>query len=515
MASEQTDHLFKLIKSLSKSEKRSFKLHVKRSNKLENTKFIKLFDILEKQTEYNEALVLKKAPEIIPQQISNLKAHLYKTILASLRQNSSLHDVDISIRQQLDYAKILYDKALYRQSLKILEKAAENAQNNKRDVLMLEIIEFEKLIESQYITNSINRRSDELTTKSFDLSKQVNNSAYFSNLSLKLYGYYLRIGYIRNQKDYMAIENFFHSYIKAKPKEPDTFFDRLHYYQAHVWYYLIIQDFLNVYKNALQWVRLFDENPKLKYTHTDLYFKGYNNLLTSLYFIGQYTKFNIALSELKEFLEDSKLPNTVNNKLLGFKYLYENLINKHFLEGSFTEGIKIIPEIDEYLNSLQHHIDAPWEAVIHYKLACLLFGAAKYKEALKFLHKVINSKDESINNDIQSFSRILALISHYELGDTELLDYQTKSVYRYLLTQKDLYQVQKILLKFLRKFPYISREEAQKQFPQYLNSLKELRKDRYESRPFLYLDIISWLESKIEKIPVEIVIQRKWREKGK
>ena len=32
----------------------------------------------------------------------------------------------------------------------------------------------------------------------------------------------------------------------------------------------------------------------------------------------------------------------------------------------------------------------------------------------------------------------------------------------------------------------------------------------YEGRPFLYLDVISWLESKIENRPVQEIMQRKF-----
>ena len=35
--------------------------------------------------------------------------------------------------------------------------------------------------------------------------------------------------------------------------------------------------------------------------------------------------------------------------------------------------------------------------------------------------------------------------------------------------------------------------------------------DRYASRPFLYLDIISWLDSKIAGVPVQEIMQRKFR----
>jgi len=34
----------------------------------------------------------------------------------------------------------------------------------------------------------------------------------------------------------------------------------------------------------------------------------------------------------------------------------------------------------------------------------------------------------------------------------------------------------------------------------------------YENRPFLYLDIVSWLESKISGVPVRELRQRKFRQ---
>ncbi|MBK8788156.1 MAG: hypothetical protein IPN43_17105 [Chitinophagaceae bacterium] len=49
-----------------------------------------------------------------------LKAHLYKELLASLRLLKSSDSIDLQLHEQLDYARILYNKGLYLQSLKIL-----------------------------------------------------------------------------------------------------------------------------------------------------------------------------------------------------------------------------------------------------------------------------------------------------------------------------------------------------------------------------------------------------------
>ena len=57
MTREQKDNLFVLVKSLSKSEKRQFKLYVGRLGVNEDSKFLMLFNILDKLSVYDEAII--------------------------------------------------------------------------------------------------------------------------------------------------------------------------------------------------------------------------------------------------------------------------------------------------------------------------------------------------------------------------------------------------------------------------------------------------------------------------
>ena len=169
MTKSQKDNLFQLVKSLSKSEKRQFKLYVGRLGVNTDSKFLNLFNFLDKAKTYNEISILEKSG-IKKQQLANVKAHLYKQILISLKLSPSHQNVRSQIREQLDFASILYHKGLYKQSLKILEKAKEFAFLNEEKNLAYEVVELEKVIESQYITRSISSRADELTIQAKELS---------------------------------------------------------------------------------------------------------------------------------------------------------------------------------------------------------------------------------------------------------------------------------------------------------------------------------------------------------
>jgi hypothetical protein len=132
MSNRNTDVLFQLIKSLQKAEKRHFKLYIKRSSAKEDLKIVQLFDALDKLEDYDEKLLLKKLASTEKPQLANLKAHLYKQILSSLRLLKTTDNIDLQLSEHLDYARILYNKGLKHQALKILEKAKELAKANQK-----------------------------------------------------------------------------------------------------------------------------------------------------------------------------------------------------------------------------------------------------------------------------------------------------------------------------------------------------------------------------------------------
>jgi hypothetical protein len=70
------------------------------------------------------------------------------------------------------------------------------------------------------------------------------------------------------------------------------------------------------------------------------------------------------------------------------------------------------------------------------------------------------------------------------------------------------------ILTFLRQLNrHLSNKELIRRFSTLKATLLPLEKDKFEGRPFLYFDMISWLESKIENKSVQEIIQRNLRKK--
>ena len=508
MTNVHKDALFVLVKSLSKSEKRQFKLYVGRLGVNVDAKFIALFNLMDKMKAYKEKTILDNGI-VTKSQLSNLKAHLYKQILISLRLNPVNQDIRVQIREQLDFATILYQKGLYKQSLKILDKAKNTAIENEEKNVAYEIVELEKIIETQYITRSIPDRADELAIQAKELSAHNVMTSKLSNLSLQLYGLMLKVGYARSDEDIKSIEKYFEKQLPKYRIEDLGFREKLWLYKAHLWYSFLIQDFLSCYKYASKWVDLFYDNKEMIHLNPVFFLKGNHYLLESLFYVKYSSQFKEVLDKLENIVASKEFPKNDNISSLAFLYINSNKLNLHFLEGTFKRGLYLVKIIEYGINKHKDRIDEHHIMLLYYKIACLYFGMGDNKTCIQYLKIIINNKNLKMREDLMCFARVLSLVAHYEAGMDYHLEVQLKSTYKFLLKMNDLHEVQKEMIKFLRNLGNIYPHELRDEFQKLHTELKKYEDHPYEKRAFLYLDIISWLESHLEDKPVAQIIQEK------
>ena len=90
---------------------------------------------------------------------------------------------------------------------------------------------------------------------------------------------------------------------------------------------------------------------------------------------------------------------------------------------------------------------------------------------------------------------------HFELGNIELLEYATRSTYRFLYKKNKLYYHEKLIIDFIRKNDFNLLTESKEQ----INAFKKLKaellsepKNDYEVNFDERQHFIHWLDSKIE-----------------
>lgn len=509
MPTRFTDTLFQLIKTLEKAEKRNFKLYIKRSSGNEDLKIIELFDALDKLNEYDEVVLLKRLSSIKKPQLSNTKVHLYKQLLASLRILKSTDSIDMQLNEQLDHARILYNKGLYLQSLKILEKLKETARLHNKFNFLTQVISWEKKIETLHITRSMQDRGEQLSAEAVEVNAKVDMVAKLSNLAMRLYSWYIKNGHARNEKDETGVINFLKDNLPPRSHEQTGFYERLYLYQSYCWYAFIRQDFLMYYRYAQKWIDIFHEQPLMIRVETGYYIKGWHNLLNAHFDLRNYEKFEIDLQHFISFAETPVANQHDNHRIQTFVYIYSAKINQHFMKGTFAEGLKDVPLIEEKLTEYALYIDNHRLLVFNYKIASLYFGNGNFDTSIDYLQKIINGND-AMRNDLQCYARLMHLMAHYELGNFEIIESLTRSVYRFMAKMENLTIVEEEMFKFLRNSFHVHRQRLKPELEKFLLNIKKLEKNRFQTRSFAYLDVISWVESKVSGKTMGSIIREKY-----
>jgi hypothetical protein len=474
-------------------------------------KIIQLFDVLDGMREYDEETLLRKATSLKKQQLSNMKAHLYRQVLASLRVLEN-KNIDIQLHEQLDHARILYNKGLYLQSLKVLDKIKATAKANNQVSLLAEVLFLEIKIETLHITRSLKDRATQLIVEANYVNERMLEITKWSNLALQLFSWYIHNGHARNEKDEAEITQYFQSYLSLDVKKESGFYEKMYQYQSYCWYAFIRQDFLMYYRYTQHWVDLFEHEPMMIEIETASYIKAMHNLLNAHFTLRNYARFEKDLQLFEKFAEEEVANQNDNNRIQVFVYLYTAKINRHILEGTFSEGLLLIPVILDKINDYQIHLDRHRVLVFYYKISSLYFGAGKFGNSIDYLNKIIHLKVD-LRTDLQCYARLLHLIAHFELGHYDLMEYLVKSVYRFMGKLENLSHVEEEMFRFLRKNFHVPVAKLKPEFKQLLDTIRTFEKNQFETRALVYLDIISWLESKVNDKPIQAILREKYLER--
>ena len=493
MSNHNKDALFSLIKSLNRSEKRQFKLYVNRLQINADAKFLLLFEALDKLEEYDENIILKKKITT-KQQLSNLKAHLYKQILISLRMNPSQQNDRMQMREQFDFATILYQKGLHKQSLKILDKAKNQALELDEKAIAYDILELEKIIESQFITRSISGRADQLIQQSEELSLQNLQASKLSNLSLKLYSTLLENGYAKTEDEIEKITHLFEKETKDIDLKKLKFKEKLWFYKANVWLSMLTQNTDSALEFAKKWVELFYENHLRIQSHPVWFIKGNTYLLKILYLKKNSEEFKIWYDKLESV--STILPQNDNVEALWFVNKFNSKLNYFFINPKDNISPFLIKDILREIKLHQHKIDNHHVLVLYLKIAAYYFLNKDWENSYEYCQKIINS-DTTIQEDLYFYTLVLIMMNLYDSGNDQELDTYSYKTHQFCKKMKNSNIITRKISLFFIELNDLYPHEKVKSFRELDEFLKDSDYQNLLRRNTNYINLRRWIEDKI------------------
>ncbi len=419
---KKNEELFYLIQSLSKSEKRYFKLSAQGN---ESSEYLNLFDAIEAQKEYDEAQIkiLFKDKAFVTQ-LTTIKNYLKQRILQSLRNYHSRISKNAELMDIIRNVEILFHKGQYAICLSELNRAEKKAKNFQQYVLLFHIQDWKRKVHQA------------LYPQDFETFKTI----------------------IQKQKETLESTNEYISLLLANI-DPTQFslshkksvslqnktLKTLHKYRKQ-----LLAKHTDKAKQTLEdLIKEWEQNPELLKEYFAMYFSVNNNLLGFLVFKKQYKEAFVRILLLKQ---KAQAIGTISAALIKEKLRLYNIeleIHRNLKELHTTH--EIIDEIQNFIELHKSLVPNNYWLSFRFQFANIYFLKKDNKKALQWINDILNHQTKKDRKDLITYTYWLNLLVHYELGNGFTLRYLINSIKKHLKKQKNIVSYEKSVLKFLSK----------------------------------------------------------------
>ena len=487
------DELFQLIKALTPSEKRYFKVNASKGGDAKSN-YMQLFEAMDAQKEeYDEQkLKTKHSKNPFVKYLSAEKKQLREHIMKWMRAYRADSTVDNKINDLLQDEAFYRDKGLKAQREKAILKAKELATKYERFHLLQEVLEKEIKYVEEFEEKSLTEPVLKLINELKELS--INQQTFLDlwTIGKEIFAAYRSGVDIKESK----VKNRLNSAI-AKVESLRTRLDE-HFLLKHIFYSAFF-DYHTVLRNheeAFHYCEL-QYNLYQKESHfKDEYPLHYKICIANFISRAQLARKTKTFLEL--IREMKRLPSfSFNEEGEVFQNVYF-LEHLHYINsGEFDKAEKLIPVIEKGLNLYAKKINKARQLTFTYNIMVMYFLMHQFKEALTWADKILSEKSE-LKQGISTTTRILYPIMHYELGHHDLVETLTRSAYRHLKGKERIHSFESLMIKYLNQMPFaIDEAEFESKLKTFHHKLTELYNRPESTKTFGMEEVKLWGESKL------------------
>lgn len=484
--------LFELIKSMTMSEKRYFKIYSSKHIIGGKNDYVYLFDAIDHQEDFDDDFLKKQS---FVKNLSAEKNYLHKLILKALVAFNSTLNSKVKINGLLQSAEVLYHKGLYKQAEKQCKKAFTLAQDG--ELFAHKVMALELLIELTSKQFRYGDAIDAIDEMNIELGS-LKNFLSIQELTTKAYRDQWEIGFARSEEDTIVLKKYI--------KDPVNSFDgvqseraRMYLLGLNLTYAFYMNDTPKMKRLSEDMNDLYEAKPHLIEYSTIGYISSLYNTASAFLKNEQFEKALTISEKLEELKDMYGIGNSLNKGARVFFYATIVKLDGLLKLDRYNEIKIMLNDVLEGVKKFTGYISP----VHHYELQFLLskyyIVIGDYREALKRTNIILNDAKQKQRKDLLAVVRLLNLLVHYEMGNDFTLDYLTKNTYNYFKSKERLFKVEKELIRFLSgRNRDLHNDKYAKDLKQLHEAMRSYKKDSFEAVPFNYFDFEYWAKSKIE-----------------
>ncbi len=491
--------IFELIKSLSKSEKRYFKLNYRRQAGRNAAKYLQLFDMLDELDSYDEKSFIATLPDsALRKHYRQAKFYLGNAILRALNQYHERNDTRARMSSLLQSARILAAKGLHRMSYSVLERARNIAGRSQAPIFEMLIF-----VEQRDLLDYTRKNSEQYLQDVDRFSEQINLRAERTYIYSLYRGLYARLHAIhgvqgppRSLEELAALEGVFTDPIMQSGMHRKSVQASFYFHEIRRHFFAAQGDADKAIQEALVLRKITRSDTRFGY----LYGPIACNLCQHYIDIGLVAEFRQQAAEIQALMDAGDTPGDIGMTSQLRILLQVFHIQALTREGRFEECQPRVAEIAAPFGVHQAELTVNNLLFCYYYFFYAEFGCGNFDKAFRWLEKITLDKQHEIRSDIFFHAPIMSLIVHYELGNIDTLEYLLRSTYRMLNSKQRIYALERIVLDFIRQLTkLVDLAGLEALMRETRTTLLELESIPLEGDVLKRFDFIAWLDAKLAR----------------
>ena len=504
------DALFRLIKSMSKNEKRYFKVRVNAGNNAKEAEkariYLQLYDAINQMDNFDAKLLKKKFPSNLPA----YQRQLFDAILRSMRDYQSKNSKQIQIKELIMDAKYLYERSLYDLSNRRLEDAKKLARQIDDQLALLDINKQERyLLRVNFQKEGSDAKILEAIGKKGEIIRNINEEYGYNDIYDKLSSMVTVKHELKTEEELEQLKAEYESLLFNGSPEPASPHAIRRFLQCKAMYFQLLGDRQKAnqfFSKVVDWWR---SNPELQKEAYYWYIIDLSNLLQNCMINDDLDLFDQVYEELKASLEQGTSQKGFNEhtQAVALHKLYLNKLSYFALTNKYEQIRGLAPEIETYLNT--HKVNLRRRLILLYNVTVFFFIVAELESTRIWIEKILAYIGSFYREDLQKIALIINLICSLEeeeyLPDANSLKAADLHFKKTFKLQKNAFEME--LVTYIKALARLAPFDRKGKYEELHTFLKQVS----TSGRIAGLDVLTyWVESKIKRMPLlEIVIKNK------
>lgn len=487
-------NLLRLIASMTKQEKRYFKLYAAFYNKDKGNVCLQVFDIIDKEKPQSDqelqAIVHKKPYKA---RLSVIKNQLAELLLDSLAAFHAAKQSSFQIRRLLTHAEVLKNKGLYEYSEKLITRAEKKARDTHHNEFLVEIAASKRSALVRQVPDEFERRVEQLyeqADKDIFIIQHTNHYLKLMDIMQVLAARYAAHPLPGDQEKLKSIAE--HPLLH-NAEAANGFQAQSARYNTLGTYYLLtgnIEKARDIYRQTVQ---LWKNLPAMVAERPSRYKRFLLNYLNCMLDSPDEEEFMSIVRDLKNLPSSFSEPeNTTRVTIWNLELLY------HLNHGSMDKAAAVVNEVENNLAQYAPQFSRVALTTLYYNCTVFYFLSGNYRRTIDQLNLLLNEPKIKLKRDLQEFIHVLSIVTHYELRNFDILDNMIRSTKRFLKQHETQGALEHIVLRAIRALlGAATKQAALTIFHSLYTKLAEQLHNTTTQEPPGLPELLFWTKSKI------------------